>query len=92
MPPHILDSATDITVTEGNSVRLPCEVTGDPRPQISWTKNGNRLSEADPHYFISASGSLEIFNADPQDTASYICTAINIAGVKERRITLVCSK
>jgi Immunoglobulin I-set domain len=88
VPPLIRDTPGDIVVTQGRSIRLPCEVSGDPRPQITWTKNGVRLSEVDPHYFISESGSLEIFSADPQDTATYSCTAINVAGVKEKRIML----
>jgi hypothetical protein len=88
VPPSIYNSPTDIVVTQGKSIRLPCEVAGDPQPQITWTKNGVRLSEVDPHYFISESGSLEIFSADPDDTATYSCTAINIAGVKEKRISL----
>ena len=86
--PAIKDSESELTVTQGQSIRLPCEVTGDPRPQITWTKNGVRISEVDPHYFISEAGSLEIFSADPGDTATYSCTAMNIVGVKEKRMTL----
>lgn len=56
----------DVTVVQDHSVRLPCDVKGDPRPQITWTKNGVRISEQDPHYFIGEDGSLEIFSADPQ--------------------------
>lgn len=88
VPPEIKDSAHNFTVVQDHSVRLPCEVSGDPRPQIAWTKNGARISEVDPHYFISEDGSLEIFSADPQDTATYSCTALNVAGVKEKRMTL----
>ena len=89
VPPIIEDDGdVDLTVIQDRSIRLPCEVQGDPRPQITWTKNGVRIAESDPHYFISEEGSLEIFSADPQDTATYSCTAINVAGVKEKRITL----
>ena len=49
---------------------------------------GVRIADSDPHYFISEDGSLEIFSADPADTATYSCTAINVAGVMEKRITL----
>ncbi len=50
--------------------------------------SGVRIADSDPHYFISEDGSLEIFSADPADTATYSCTAINVAGVMEKRITL----
>lgn len=75
-------------MTQGHSIVLPCEVTGDPEPTISWTKNGQRISETDPHYLVTEAGSLQIFSANPQDTGTYSCTALNIAGVKEKRITL----
>ena len=89
VPPHIHDDGQkDFTAVQGLSIKLPCKVTGDPKPLISWTKNGVRITESDPHYFLSGDGSLEIFSADPQDTATYSCTAINIAGLKEKRMTL----
>jgi len=85
----IADSASEVYVTAGQSAVLQCEVTGDPRPQVTWTKNGVRLtSDTDPHYFIAETGSLEIFSGHPDDTATYSCTAINVAGVREKRVML----
>ena len=78
----------ELFVTQGSSITLPCEVTGDPEPEVSWTKNGQRISETDPHYLMRESGSLDIFTVDPHDTGTYSCTAINIAGSREKRITL----
>lgn len=87
--PTIAESASEVSVTAGQSAVLQCEVSGDPRPQVTWTKNGVRLSsESDPHYFIAESGNLEIFSAHPDDTATYSCTAINVAGVREKRVML----
>ena len=87
--PVIRESASEISVTAGESAVLECHVTGDPRPQVTWTKNGVRLSsESDPHYFITESGSLEIFSAQRDDTATYSCTAINVAGVADKRLML----
>ena len=89
VPPYIVDDGNrDFTVAMGSSITLPCEVSGDPPPDITWTKNGQRIAEIDPHYFINEEGSLEIFSADPDDTATYSCTAINVAGVQEKRMTL----
>ena len=87
--PLIADSPSELSVSAGQSAQLPCEVSGRPRPQVTWTKNGVRLSsDSDPHYFITESGSLEIFSAHPDDTATYSCTAINVAGVLEKRVML----
>jgi len=85
----IRDSSSEVSVSAGQSALLQCHVTGDPRPQVTWTKNGVRLSSlSDPHYFITETGSLEIFSAHPDDTATYSCTAINVAGVREKRFML----
>ena len=85
----IADSSSEVSVSAGQSALLRCHVTGDPRPQVTWTKNGVRLSSlSDPHYFITETGSLEIFSAHPDDTATYSCTAINVAGVREKRFML----
>ena len=89
MPPNIaIGEEFDFTVTEGKTITLPCVVEGDPKPQITWTKNGHRIQDADPHYFVNAAGSLEVFSVNHLDSATYICTAINIAGVADKRMTL----
>jgi hypothetical protein len=88
VPPSIADSPSEYTAPQGGSVRLLCEASGDPKPQITWTKNGMRISELDPHYFLDDSGSLEIYTVDQQDSGTYSCTAVNVAGVKEKRLSL----
>jgi Immunoglobulin I-set domain len=88
VPPSIADAPSEYTVPQGESVRLLCEAHGDPKPQITWTKNGMRVSEVDPHYFIDDAGNLEIYTVDQLDSGIYSCTAVNVAGVKEKRLTL----
>ena len=88
VPPSIADSPSEYYVREGSSVRLACDVEGDPKPQITWTKNGMRISDSGPHYFMDGSGSLEVLSADQRDTGTYSCTAVNVAGLREKRISL----
>ena len=41
VPPTIEDNGKrDFTAIKGMTVTLPCEVSGDPPPEITWTKNG----------------------------------------------------
>lgn len=89
VPPTIADSASEYSVTEGSSVRLACDVEGDPKPEVTWSKNGMRISDTDPHYFVDGSGSLKVLSVDQRDTATYSCTAVNIAGITEKRINLL---
>ncbi len=59
VPPSIDDNEDqELTVIQDKSIRLPCEVTGDPRPQITWTKNGASglfFYESSIHLTISCS-------------------------------------
>ena len=89
VPPNIADSASEYFATQGSSVRLACDVEGDPKPQVTWSKNGMRILDTDPHYLMDGSGSLEVLSVDHDDTATYLCTAVNVAGLQEKRITLV---
>ncbi|XP_062570988.1 hemicentin-1-like isoform X1 [Saccostrea cucullata] len=82
------DSQGNFTVVEGGGIILPCSVEGDPRPTIAWYKDGSPISLTDYHYFIREDGSLEIFSADPQDSATYRCTASNVAGDVDKTVQL----
>lgn len=82
------DIYTNFTVVEGGGIILPCSVEGDPRPTISWFKDESPISLTDYHYYIREDGSLEIFSADPQDSASYRCTASNQAGDVDKTVQL----
>ena len=93
VPPHHTfykeeDERSNFTVVEGGGIILPCNVEGDPRPTISWYKDGSPISLTDYHYFIREDGSLEIFSADPDDTAEYRCTASNEAGEIHKKVQL----
>jgi hemicentin len=90
VPPSIEGQGVDqdYIVVQGNPITLPCKVTGDPRPLLQWTKAGNRIPVTDPHYLIGEDGSLNIFSADPQDTAVYACTALNVAGITTKSMAL----
>jgi len=88
VPPNIADTAGEYVATEGSSVRLVCDAQGRPEPDVVWSKNGLRLTDADPHYSLDDDGSLEVLSVDDSDTATYVCTAVNVVGMKEKRIRL----
>lgn len=39
-PPDFSTRLVDTTVNDGQPLELLCKVTGDPEPQITWSKNG----------------------------------------------------
>ncbi|PVD21525.1 hypothetical protein C0Q70_17323 [Pomacea canaliculata] len=75
-----LDRRGNFSVVQGQTVVLPCKVQGDPLPSFTWFKDGSPISLVDVNYFVRQDGALEIFSADPRDTAHYQCVASNVAG------------
>ncbi|KAK3087485.1 hypothetical protein FSP39_006555 [Pinctada imbricata] len=83
-----IDRQTNFTVVEGEGVILPCSVSGDPRPTITWYKDNSPISPTDYHYFIREDGSLEIFSSSAEDEGKYRCEATNIVGTIDKEIDL----
>ncbi|XP_058876960.1 obscurin-like [Acipenser ruthenus] len=71
------------TVTEGKHAKLSCYVTGRPKPQIMWKKDGVAVNEGrrqvmyedEEENFI-----LKILYCKQNDNGLYTCTASNLAG------------
>ncbi|NXT90810.1 OBSL1 protein, partial [Anhinga rufa] len=90
--------AKAFAVSVGKHAKFRCYVTGKPKPEIIWQKDGEPLIPGRRHliyedregYFI-----LKVLYCKPQDQGLYICTASNTAGqtlsavqlqVKEHRL------
>uniref|UniRef100_A0A8C3TMQ6 Obscurin like cytoskeletal adaptor 1 n=1 Tax=Catharus ustulatus TaxID=91951 RepID=A0A8C3TMQ6_CATUS len=78
-------------VSAGKHAKFRCYVTGKPKPEIIWQKDGEPLG-----YFI-----LKVLYCKPQDQGLYVCTASNTAGqtlsavqlqVKGRNISKECQR
>ncbi|NXD78726.1 OBSL1 protein, partial [Halcyon senegalensis] len=90
--------AKAFTVSVGKHAKFRCYVTGKPKPEIIWQKDGEPLAPGRRHliyedregYFI-----LKVLYCKAQDQGLYVCTASNTAGqtlsavqlqVKEHRL------
>ncbi|XP_075172031.1 obscurin isoform X19 [Anomaloglossus baeobatrachus] len=86
------------TVTEGKHAKMSCFVTGEPKPEIVWKKDGAVISEGRRHVVYEDEQEnfvLKILFCKQIDNGLYTCTASNLAGqtyssvlviVKEPRI------
>ncbi|KAM9284671.1 obscurin-like protein 1 [Cariama cristata] len=97
VPARVL-GAKAFAVSVGKHAKFRCYVTGKPKPEIIWQKDGEPLAPGRRHliyedregYFI-----LKVLYCKPQDQGLYVCTASNTAGqtlsavqlqVKEHRL------
>ncbi|XP_008110065.2 obscurin-like protein 1 isoform X1 [Anolis carolinensis] len=78
-----LPTTKAFTVNEGKHAKFRCYVTGKPKPEIVWQKDGKALSPGRRHllyedregYFI-----LKVLYCTARDCGLYVCTACNTAG------------
>ncbi|KAJ3600174.1 hypothetical protein NHX12_034124, partial [Muraenolepis orangiensis] len=82
VPPRIQPGPRVMKVQVGHPVELPCVARGDPEPQVTWTKDGER-------YLAAADGSLALSSVGLGDEGSYTCVASNTAGTDEARVQLM---
>uniref|UniRef100_A0A8D2MKD3 Sidekick cell adhesion molecule 1 n=1 Tax=Zonotrichia albicollis TaxID=44394 RepID=A0A8D2MKD3_ZONAL len=81
--PTFIQPPEDTTVTEGMTAVLTCEVSGAPRPAISWKKGEQILASGSvqiPRFVLLESGGLQITPVFLQDAGNYTCCAANSEG------------
>ena len=70
------------TKTEGNTVIFSCNVTGNPVPTITWTRNGSLINTtiSSRFRFSADAKQLTITNVNRVDRGEYQCVARNSLG------------
>ncbi|XP_055644750.1 hemicentin-1-like isoform X3 [Toxorhynchites rutilus septentrionalis] len=79
VPPKIthVTSGGHLQVRKGSPVRLECSATGNPMPNITWTRKNNLLPNGEEQFTSSV---YVIENMDRHKGGTYICTANNGVG------------
>ncbi|XP_032903835.1 basement membrane-specific heparan sulfate proteoglycan core protein isoform X4 [Amblyraja radiata] len=72
------------TVTEGESLELHCQVTGQPQPRVTWHRTGGPLTA---NHQVQGSV-LRILHIMPPDIGDYICRAENNLGRREVKFSV----
>ena len=81
---------TRLSVVVHQSIRLECRPSGDPKPNITWFKDGSIIDpKGSRHVRVLQGGRvLQLPSATPSDAGGYTCHAMNIAGEDQRRYNL----
>ncbi|XP_064421842.1 neogenin 1a isoform X3 [Latimeria chalumnae] len=72
-----LQQPSPVTKVSGQSVLLPCAISGFPTPAVHWTRNGEVLAFSFGKMELLGGGSLLISNITEEDAGTYLCVASN---------------
>ncbi|XP_007565210.1 hemicentin-1 [Poecilia formosa] len=87
-PPVLAQAPPIITTGAGQSLSIPCMLLdGIPLPERHWSSNGKPV-QVNGRMFIRSDGSLYIERTLPEDTGTYVCTAVNVAGSTNITVSL----
>ncbi|KAG1650913.1 Neogenin [Nymphon striatum] len=77
--PHFIAQPKKTVIAEGETVTLECAANGNPKPSITWLKDGTTIDflNLDSNYHRIGVGSLQIENIQESDEGTYMCRAEN---------------
>ena len=86
MLPRILELPANVTLFVGSTFNVTCKVSGDPHPDVIWSKDGiKNLTGADYHH---SNTQLIITSVTVSDEGVYMCNASSRAGWMTSIVTL----
>lgn len=83
--PQFVKPLSEMTIKDGEALKLTCIVQGDPDPNVTWLKNGELLSSSDilDLKYRNGTATLSINEVYPEDEGLYTCKAKNSLGETE---------
>ncbi|CAH1967608.1 unnamed protein product [Acanthoscelides obtectus] len=90
MPPTFTQKFTDLQQLPNRDAKFPCRVSGIPYPEVTWTKDGEPITEGEK-YHIKRDGDvccLYVTDCQPEDAGVYKAKASNKEGKDECSATL----
>lgn len=81
-PARILEKATSMSVTAGDSAALQCTISGSPELKVKWFKDGKEMISGRKYKMMVKENTaiLKILAADKGDTSDYQMEVSNKVG------------
>ncbi|CAH0391953.1 unnamed protein product [Bemisia tabaci] len=89
-PPSFVEKMKDKEAKPGEAVVLECMATGLPKPNLVWSKNGERITnQSNTRYFLTADDQLLIIrDTEQNDAGIFECEVSNSLGSERGRSQL----
>ncbi|XP_076984267.1 hemicentin-2 [Tamandua tetradactyla] len=89
VPPRITGLASEqVTTILNSSVSFPCDVHAHPSPEVTWYKDSQPLSLGEEVFLLPGTHTLQLARAQPSDSGTYMCEALNAAGRDQKLVQL----
>ncbi|XP_068754117.1 contactin-6-like isoform X3 [Montipora capricornis] len=85
--PKVTLSSSELTVNKSNSAFLMCSASGNPAPQVVWSRMNGMLPSSRAR--VRSDGLMQIDDERLEDSGKYRCVARNILGRKEKVANLI---
>lgn len=83
-PPQIVQRPRSSKLLQGSDAIFRAKVGGNPKPKISWFRNGVRIASSNSPRcrmtYEDQIATLSIMKAEPEDTGHYTMLAENVSG------------
>nr|WDZ04362.1 LRR-IG5 [Eriocheir sinensis] len=86
--PEFTKPPKDEVATLGHNAVLECRGTGLPIPKLTWTKNGETLTNDGHYLLVDDNQFLLIRETRLEDLGTYTCELTNVLGTSRERINL----
>lgn len=87
VPPEIITPLRNVMALQHRSAHLTCQITGKPKPNISWFKGMRELCNS-AKYSMTRDGdtyTLTVHDVYGEDEDEYMCRAQNSAGIRSTK-------
>lgn len=71
---------TKVTTLTGTPVGITCDVTGFPKPSVSWIKDSTTITQSDSERLLMSNNKINLLRAQKSDSGLYMCTASSPGG------------
>lgn len=90
----IVPDVPELTITEGDELKLECAAEGEPSPSVQWLTPQQSTDAINVDLFtrsedFSPHAVIHQYNADRNHEGTYICSAKNEAGEDRKYITVI---